>query len=196
MRWEVLLLLLLSTIAGLVDVISFLTLKIFAAHVTGNLVLIAALLVGGRKPNPDQDLAVPVFIPPISSLHEPQRINVYSRCHDGNISNGMSGRPFAHHHAQRTFDRSNDRQFEHVHPCSARHHGERTAGRRCMATPEEAIYLALGLLCRVRRGWCGSFMVRRLGLVPPCPSGSSCGRIDTETITQVCFTSGCQGLKK
>jgi uncharacterized membrane protein YoaK (UPF0700 family) len=45
-----------------VDVISFLTLKIFAAHVTGNLVLIAALIVGGRKPNLDQDLAVPVFI--------------------------------------------------------------------------------------------------------------------------------------
>ncbi len=62
LRWEVLLPLLLSSIAGLVDVISFLTLKIFAAHVTGNLVLIAALLVGGRKPNLDQDLAVPVFI--------------------------------------------------------------------------------------------------------------------------------------
>jgi uncharacterized membrane protein YoaK (UPF0700 family) len=61
-RWEKLLLLLLSIIAGLVDVISFLTLKIFAAHVTGNLVLIAALVVGGRKPNLDQDIAVPVFI--------------------------------------------------------------------------------------------------------------------------------------
>jgi uncharacterized membrane protein YoaK (UPF0700 family) len=53
---------LLSTIAGLVDVISFLTLKIFAAHVTGNLVLIAPALVGGRNPKPDQDLAVPVFV--------------------------------------------------------------------------------------------------------------------------------------
>jgi uncharacterized membrane protein YoaK (UPF0700 family) len=53
---------LLSTIAGLVDVISFLTLKIFAAHVTGNLVLIAPVLVGGRNPKPDQDLAVPVFV--------------------------------------------------------------------------------------------------------------------------------------
>ena len=53
---------LLSTIAGLVDVISFLTLKIFAAHVTGNLVLIAPVLVGGRSPKPDQDLAVPVFV--------------------------------------------------------------------------------------------------------------------------------------
>ena len=53
---------LLSAIAGLVDVISFLTLKIFAAHVTGNLVLIAPVLVGGRSPRPDQDLAVPVFV--------------------------------------------------------------------------------------------------------------------------------------
>jgi len=56
------LIVLLSTIAGLVDVISFLTLKIFAAHVTGNLVLIAPVLVGGRSPKPDQDLAVPVFV--------------------------------------------------------------------------------------------------------------------------------------
>ena len=45
-RWEKLLLFLLSAISGVVDVISFLTLKIFAAHVTGNLVLIAAALVG------------------------------------------------------------------------------------------------------------------------------------------------------
>jgi len=56
------LIVLLSTIAGLVDVISFLTLKIFAAHVTGNLVLIAPVLGGGRSPKPDQDLAVPVFV--------------------------------------------------------------------------------------------------------------------------------------
>lgn len=56
------LIVLLSTIAGLVDVISFLTLKIFAAHVTGNLVLIAPVLVGGRSPKLDQDLAVPVFV--------------------------------------------------------------------------------------------------------------------------------------
>ena len=43
-RWEKLLLFLLSAISGVVDVISFLTLKIFAAHITGNLVLIAAAL--------------------------------------------------------------------------------------------------------------------------------------------------------
>src|SRR5215468_8146648 len=62
LQWREWLIVLLSTIAGLVDVISFLTLKIFAAHVTGNLVLIAPVLVGGRSPRLDQDLAVPVFV--------------------------------------------------------------------------------------------------------------------------------------
>ncbi len=61
-RWEKLLLVLLSAIAGVVDVISFLTLKIFTAHVTGNLVLIAAALAGGHNPRFDQVLAIPVFI--------------------------------------------------------------------------------------------------------------------------------------
>ena len=61
-RWEKLLLLLLSAISGVVDVISFLTLKIFAAHITGNLVLIAAALAGGHNPRSDQVLALPVFM--------------------------------------------------------------------------------------------------------------------------------------
>src|SRR5262244_1860807 len=52
----------LSTIAGMVDVISFVSLKLFTAHVTGNLVVIAALLVRGGPPNLAQILAVPVFI--------------------------------------------------------------------------------------------------------------------------------------
>jgi uncharacterized membrane protein YoaK (UPF0700 family) len=52
----------LSTVAGMVDVISFLNLKLFTAHVTGNLVVIAALLVRGGPPNLAQILAVPVFI--------------------------------------------------------------------------------------------------------------------------------------
>src|SRR5215472_9375227 len=61
-RWEKVLLFLLSAISGVVDVISFLTLKIFAAHVTGNLVLIAAALAGGHNPKSDQVLAIPVFM--------------------------------------------------------------------------------------------------------------------------------------
>src|SRR5215813_4538990 len=53
---------LLSAVAGMVDVIGFLGLKLFTAHVTGNLVVIAALLVRGGPPNIAQILAVPVFI--------------------------------------------------------------------------------------------------------------------------------------
>lgn len=53
---------LLATVAGMVDVIGFLGLKLFTAHVTGNLVVIAALLVRGGPPNVNEILAVPVFI--------------------------------------------------------------------------------------------------------------------------------------
>jgi uncharacterized membrane protein YoaK (UPF0700 family) len=53
---------LLSAVAGTVDVIGFLSFRLFTAHVTGNLVVIAALLVRGGPPNVNQILAVPVFI--------------------------------------------------------------------------------------------------------------------------------------
>jgi uncharacterized membrane protein YoaK (UPF0700 family) len=54
---------LLSVIAGAVEVIAYITLgPLFTAHVTGNLVVIAALLAGGGSPNAAQALAVPVFI--------------------------------------------------------------------------------------------------------------------------------------
>jgi len=50
-------------IAGMVDVIGYLSLGLFTAHVTGNLVvMIAALLVRGGPPNLVLILAVPAFI--------------------------------------------------------------------------------------------------------------------------------------
>jgi uncharacterized membrane protein YoaK (UPF0700 family) len=53
----------LSVIAGMVEVIGFLMLGgLFTGHVTGNIVLIAALLVRGGSPTAPQVLAVPTFI--------------------------------------------------------------------------------------------------------------------------------------
>src|SRR6266404_3505291 len=59
---------LLSAVAGMVDVIGFLSLGLFTAHVTGNLVVIAALLVRGGPPNMAQILAVPVFIGAVGAV--------------------------------------------------------------------------------------------------------------------------------
>lgn len=54
---------LLSVIAGMVDLIGFLTLgRIFTAHVTGNLVVAAAAAVHGGPWNLAQALAIPVFM--------------------------------------------------------------------------------------------------------------------------------------
>src|SRR5215813_4159803 len=53
---------LLSVIAGMVDLIGFLSLGIFTAHVTGNIVVIGALIVRHNRVNPAQILAIPVFI--------------------------------------------------------------------------------------------------------------------------------------
>jgi uncharacterized membrane protein YoaK (UPF0700 family) len=62
-RWEARLPTLLSVIAGMVDLIGFLTLgNIFTAHITGNLVVAAAVLVRGGPLNPAQALAIPVFM--------------------------------------------------------------------------------------------------------------------------------------
>src|SRR5499427_9503130 len=53
---------LLSVIAGMVDLIGFLGLGIFTAHVTGNIVVVGALIVRHNRVNPAQVLAIPVFI--------------------------------------------------------------------------------------------------------------------------------------
>jgi uncharacterized membrane protein YoaK (UPF0700 family) len=54
---------LLSVIAGMVDLTGFLNLgNVFTAHITGNLVVIAALVVRRGRINPAQILAIPVFI--------------------------------------------------------------------------------------------------------------------------------------
>src|SRR5262249_20871542 len=58
----------LSTIAGMVDVIGFLSLGLFTAHVTGNLVVIAALLIRGGPPNMAQIVAVPVFLVAVAAV--------------------------------------------------------------------------------------------------------------------------------
>src|SRR5207245_349087 len=52
----------------MVDVIGFLSLGLFTAHVTGNLVVIAALLVRGGPPKTAQILAVPVFIVAVAAV--------------------------------------------------------------------------------------------------------------------------------
>ncbi len=54
---------LLSVIAGMVDLTGFLSLgNLFTAHITGNLVVVGALVVRGGRINPAQILAIPVFI--------------------------------------------------------------------------------------------------------------------------------------
>ena len=53
---------LLSVIAGMVDVIGFLSLGIFTAHITGNIVIIGALVVHHNRVSPADILAIPVFV--------------------------------------------------------------------------------------------------------------------------------------
>src|SRR5262245_53495172 len=54
---------LLSVIAGMVDLTGFLNLgNVFTAHITGNLVVIGALVVRGGNVNLAQILAIPVFM--------------------------------------------------------------------------------------------------------------------------------------
>src|SRR5205809_2694293 len=53
---------LLSVIAGMVDLIGFLSLGIFTAHITGNIVVIGALIVHHSPVNLADILAIPVFV--------------------------------------------------------------------------------------------------------------------------------------
>src|SRR5262247_3068690 len=53
---------LLSATAGAVDVIGFQQLGLFTAHITGNVVVVAAELVSGGPPRRLQILAIPVFV--------------------------------------------------------------------------------------------------------------------------------------
>ena len=59
---------LLAVIAGMVDVIGFLSLGLFTAHITGNLVMVTARLVRGQLPHVGQILAVPVFVIAVAAL--------------------------------------------------------------------------------------------------------------------------------
>src|SRR5262245_11171579 len=64
------LLALLSTIAGLVDVIGFLGLgHVFTAHITGNLVLLLAGAVGAGSPSLAQLLSIPVFASAVAAAY-------------------------------------------------------------------------------------------------------------------------------
>jgi len=60
---------LLSVIAGMVDLTGYLNLgNLFTAHITGNLVAVAALVVRGGRMNPAQVLAIPVFILGVAAI--------------------------------------------------------------------------------------------------------------------------------
>ena len=58
----------LSLVAGMSDVIGFLKFNLFTAHITGNLVVIAALLVRGGPPDIALILAVPVFVLAVAGI--------------------------------------------------------------------------------------------------------------------------------
>jgi uncharacterized membrane protein YoaK (UPF0700 family) len=58
---------LLSATAGAVDVIGFQTLGLFTAHITGNIVVVAAEVVSSGSPRRLQILAIPVFMAAVAT---------------------------------------------------------------------------------------------------------------------------------
>ena len=67
-RMQIQLPLVLASVAGSVDVIGLVSFKLFTAHITGNLVLIADQLVRAGPPKVDEVLAVPVFITAVAAV--------------------------------------------------------------------------------------------------------------------------------
>jgi uncharacterized membrane protein YoaK (UPF0700 family) len=61
--------LLLSLVAGCVDVIGFLWHRVFVAHITGNLILVAARVVDGTSVGIAAILSVPVFVVMLGVAH-------------------------------------------------------------------------------------------------------------------------------
>lgn len=60
---------LLSAIAGMVDLLGFFTLgNVFTAHITGNLVVMAASIARGGPWSPAQVLTIPVFVAALSAV--------------------------------------------------------------------------------------------------------------------------------
>jgi uncharacterized membrane protein YoaK (UPF0700 family) len=67
-RWQRWLPPVLAVIAGMSDVIGYLDFKVFTAHITGNIVLIAAYLVLGRPPELAEVLSVPVYALAVAAI--------------------------------------------------------------------------------------------------------------------------------
>src|SRR6266850_7864215 len=72
----------LSVIAGMVDLIGFLSLGIFTAHITGNIVVIGALVVRHNRVNPNRSwlfpfLSLPSLVLGYSPEHQEEVAPVY-----------------------------------------------------------------------------------------------------------------------
>jgi hypothetical protein len=196
---------LLSAVAGTVDVIGFLSLKLFTAHVTGNLVVIAALLVRGGPPNVNQILAVPVFILAVgcvwliaealnrrgAALARPLLLFQFllltcvlivcvafrSTAHPNGLSPSIAGMVAVSAMAGCAVDGRHDRQPDEDRPIFAGHAVAKAGCGRRQRTTEKDPAACRSILHRLPGRRCRTVMARRLGLVP-----SSCAcRHGTDT---------------